>query len=317
MNFFPQQTRISLKMAGHLSQGEWNQIFNLVVQNPHAAISDAEKLLPKKYRTTVARALIVARLLLDERDKELDEEMVDVIVRAAGYGVTKRYVFNAYHHYRNWLEEKGYRKSPSAFHQENLRSTVASIRACLEHPILNDLPDYRDLLEVRGYDWRLDPITWFHLCTPDFNDTASWGKEFVWLKSHMDKSPFWEHLEQLKRAVDDLRKDYDKTAVKLFHNNQQFKEFWTKIQVEQLRRERDRHDRPSRTAHTPEPSAEDFKPYYDQDYAKIIMQKFNSADSNLTEKQLELEKMLDQLNDDLLPDEIDPVILSGHCDKCP
>lgn len=317
MNFFPQQTRISLKMASRLSQSEWNQIFNLLVQNPRAEISDAQELLPNKHRTTVARALIVARLLLDRGNLELNEEIAEVITHAAGYGVTNRYVFDTYHHYHNWLEEKKHRKSPSAFHQENLRSIVALIRSCLEHPILNDLPDYRDLLEVRGYDWRLDSITWFYLCTPDFGDTASWGKEFVWLKSHMDKSPFWEHLEQLKRAVNDLRKDYNRIAVKLFHNDQQLKRFWTKIQVEQLRRERDRHDRPSRTAHTPEPSAEDFKPYYDQDYAKIIMQKFNSADGSLVGKQLELEKMLDQLNDDLLPDVIDPVILSGHCDKCP
>jgi len=304
-------------MAGHLSQGEWNQIFNLVTGNPHAAISDAEELLPNKYRTTVARALLVARLLLDRKSMEFNEEIAGVIMRAAGYGTTERYVFNAYHHYHNWLGEKGHRKSPSVFHQENLRSAVALIRSCLEHPALNDLPDYRELLEMRRYDWRLDPITWFYLCTPDFADTASWGKEFVWLRSHMAESPFWEHLKQLKQAVDDLKKDYDRVAIKLFRSDQQLRKFWTKIQVEQLKRERNRDDRPSRTAHTPEPPAEDLQQYYDQDYAKTVMQKLKSADGSFTEKQLELEKMLDQLNDDLLPDEIDPIILSGRCDKCP
>lgn len=312
------QIRISLGMAGYLTQGEWNKIFNLIEENPHAEISDAAKLLPSSYRTTMGRALKVAKMLLNQGDREVNEAIADELAdNNPEYGVTQSYILNAYRRYQSWLEEKGDRKSLRRLHQDNLINGIDAIRSCLEHPTLNDLPDYRELLEVRGYDWRLDPLTWFYLCAPDFSDTSSWGKEFIQLRSHMDKSPFWEHLEQLKRAVDNLRKDYDRAAVKLFGNDPQLKEFWTRIQIEQLRRERNWHDRPSRTAHTPEPSAEDFKPYYDQDYAKTMMQKLKSTDAGLIEKQLELERMLDQLNDDLLPDEIDPIILSGHCDKCP
>jgi hypothetical protein len=202
-------------------------------------------------------------------------------------------------------------------HLERVIAQMKIMRSCLEHLTLNDLPDHRDLLDVRGYDWRLDPAMWFYLCTPDFSNRDLWGTEFPRLESHMKESPFWEHLKKLEQAVKNLEKNYDIIALKLSVNDQRFKDFWKTIQIERLRRGTDWGHKPSRTAHNPEPAPEDFKPYYDQDYAKEVMERFHNIDNGLFLCQFEFEKMLDQLYIDLLPDEINPIIVTGHCDKCP
>lgn len=92
------------------------------------------------------------------------------------------------------------------------------------------------------------------------------------------------------------------------------KVFWTQIQ---MKGERDRHSRPSRTAHRPQPSDSDLEPYYDQAYANTAMQKLSGIAPGLEQRQLDLEKLLDQLYEDLSHSEIDPIIVSGHCKKCP
>jgi hypothetical protein len=201
-------------------------------------------------------------------------------------------------------------------HLKRVIAQVDSIRSCLEHPTLNGLPE-RELLEIREHNWQLDPMMWFYLCTPSFTRKDWWGSEFPMLESHMKESSFWEHLQQLKQTVIDLEKDYDRIALKLFKDDQHFEEFWKSIQFERLKRESDWGYKPSRTPHTPEPSPEELTPYYDQKYAKEVIERFIGIASDLLPRQLEIEKMLDQLNNDLLPDEINPIIVRGHCEKCP
>jgi len=302
-------------MAEQMTSKDWYRIFDLALEKPDIEIKDAEKILDK-HRTTVGRALRIAKYLIERGTKPLDEEIAELIAKNVGYGTTIKFVNGAYYHYLNWRDDYSTKELLKRLHLNTLLSQVSELCSCLEHPTLNDLPE-RELLEVRGYDWRLDPMMWFYLCTPSFSRKDLWGSEFPKLESHMKESPFWEHLEQLKQAVKALEKDYDGIARTLFKDDQRFEEFWKSIQLKRLERETDWGYKPSRTLHTPEPEPEDLKLYYDQEYAKEVMKRFIDIANDLPLRQFELEKMLDQLYIDLLPDEINPIIVKGHCEKCP
>ena len=202
-------------------------------------------------------------------------------------------------------------------HIENTINLVELIRSCLEHPTLNELPDGRELLELRGHDWRLDSTMWFYLCTPDFSQKHLWGAEFPLLESHMKDSSFWQHLEQLSQAVKMLEDDYNRIAVRLSNDNRRLGEFWKSIQLEKATRETEWGHKPSRTPHKPKPAEEEFQPYYDEEYGKEIMGIFNTAIPDLKSQQVELEKLLEQLHTDLLIDNIGDCITKGKCGKCP
>jgi hypothetical protein len=317
------------KWHDYLEQEEWFSLFELVKNKPDATRKDAlslpifNKRVPKRAPSTVGRALNVALWLVQRDDNTLTQDDIKQYLKHAGYGTTLHYVEEAN---RRFIEWKTGSKIPlkrslvdylERLHLDNILSQLETLRSCLEYPTLNDLPDYRTLLNVRGNDWRLDPVMWFYLSTPDFSNKDLWGPKFPMLESHMKESPFWEHLEHLEHMVKDLEKYYDIIALKLSAEDQRFRDFWRAIQVERLRRETAWGYKPSRTTHSPEPTPEDFKLYYDQEYAKEVTKRFERIDDGLSLRQFELEKMLDQLNNDLLPDLINPIIVRGHCEKCP
>jgi hypothetical protein len=186
----------------------------------------------------------------------------------------------------------------------------------LRTPSLNGLPD-RGLMTVRWFDWRLDPVRWFYLSTPDFSEKKQWGEEFPILESHIMKSSFWEHLDQLKQLTVALEKKYDDIVSILLINDESFK-----LTCEILKSKRTQWEplaifRPSRTPFNPDLELEQLEPYYDKELIEKIMHRFESIVPDIWEPQSKLEEMLNQLYEDLLPDTINPIIVDGHCDRCP
>lgn len=197
-------------------------------------------------------------------------------------------------------------------HIDRVMAQVESLRSCLTNPEPETIP-YADRppLQLMGHDWRLDPVMWLHLCAPDLSDERLWGPEFELLKQHMKASPFWGHLEELGEAVKELEKDYESTAEKLGAKDEEFRKSW-----ESLRERKAWATEPFRTPHSPQPDETKYEPYYGEGYCSKVMREFLRIDPAMSGKQVDLEKRLQQLWDDLLPHNVEPIIESGRCVKC-
>jgi hypothetical protein len=302
-----------------LIRSDYFIVFDSLTSDPHIAISVLRKKLPGPPGIkTVTRVHNVAEWLLSlGAEAPTYEEAKKIAERNDSYGSTIKSVYETYDHLCAWRTSQLRKEASLKEHWDMLFLVAEKMRTCIEHPTLNDLPDGRELLELREHDWRLDPTLWFYLCTPDFSQKHLWGVEFPLLESHMKDSPFWQHLEQLSQAVKMLEDDYNRIAVSLSNDDRQLREFWKSLQLEKAIRETEWGHKPSRTPHKPEPAKEEFQPYYDEEYGKEIMGIFNTAIPDLKSRQLELEKLLEQLHTDLLIDNVGGYITEGKCEKCP
>ncbi len=305
-----------------LEQQDYFLIFELMTKNPNISIKDLRrKLLGPPHKKTVTKAHNVIEQLIELGKRPLTEEKKKQIEESvAGYDGTIKYVNDVYNQLNTWRRKLAVNKLLREEHLQDLINLSKSIRRCIEQPNLDERPDYHPLMSVRGYDWRLDPVMWFYLCTPDLSKTDSWRTEPVLLKSHIENnpvkdSPFWEHLDQLWQKVKSLEHDYDKTAIKLMKEDKEFRKLWKSIQVERMQREKSEGYKPSRTPLSLT-LITDIKPYYDQGKVDGVMSRFKVI-GHLSSRQFEIEQILGQVYKDLSPNEINDIIISGYCDKCP
>jgi len=171
------------------------------------------------------------------------QQVKQIAANVAGYDATAGYVDTVWKQLITWRRKIAGNRLSIDEHLKDLINLAKSIRSCIERPNLDEEADYHQLMNVRGYDWRLDPAMWFDLCTPDLSKVNSWGIDPALLKSHIEsnplkKSPFWEHLDQLWQKVKALENDYDKMAVEIMAGDGEFKKYWESIQLERVKRER-------------------------------------------------------------------------------
>lgn len=148
-------------------------------------------------------------------------------------------------------------------------------------------------MELNGQNWRLDPITWFHLCVPDLREEseAYWRTDFLKFKKILEKIDFWRRDQDLRNKVDDLQKEYEKAADKLPVSQ---REVWERIQ-----RERKSSFPPSRTAESPNVDWKDWLHSDDYDSVEEVVKTFSHFIPGLDERLIGLEELLQQLNDNL------------------
>lgn len=172
------------------------------------------------------------------------------------------------------------------------RELTEKLCPCLTNPHL-ELPNrYATYpLELHEQDWRLDPITWFYLCTPDFSEEGMmyWEDKFV---KQLKRSSFWNHYQKLKIEVYRLQKDYENSAPTLADED---RNIWQQIQGE-----RNEHFLPSRVPISLEPDWDQWEPYYDREYCDRVIRVFNDNIDDLTDRLCGLEELLQQLNGDLI-----------------
>lgn len=197
-------------------------------------------------------------------------------------------------------------------HINRLNDLVEDIRKCVYNPHL-ELESYigpTPPLLVNRNDWALEPDVWFSLVTPDFDDPSLWGELFPGLKEHLRESPFWRHLDELRSKVQELEALYEEAAAKLSAADSSFSARWA-----DLRRRREWTCRASRTPYSPG-VPDDVRPAAGPDLVVEVLEKFNEMGYGVWNRLWELVKLLDQLNSDLLPDRVEPLIAQGSCDFC-
>ncbi|MFO8102218.1 MAG: helix-turn-helix transcriptional regulator [Dehalococcoidia bacterium] len=198
-------------------------------------------------------------------------------------------------------------------HLERIYDQVGILRSCLLDPQFETIPySARPPLDVMGQDWRLDPTTWLKLCTPDFSDPNLWGSDFPSMRQHMGNSPFFANLKALAYSVRDLEQKYADLSATIAAREDAFGSSWQAFQDRKIWR-----PEPSRTPASPRLEDLDYEPYYGAGYCQNVLAAFYELDPDLPSYQCNLEEQLQQLNNDLLPDTIEPIIESGHCDQCP
>jgi hypothetical protein len=204
-------------------------------------------------------------------------------------------------------------------HLDNMNKQADILRSCLEDNKLYLQSGYtlRKPLEINGNDWRLDPVTWVRLCTPDFSDESLWGREFPLLKAHTKGSPFWKHLSELHQKAVNLEQDYEKAAQKLVTEDDRFAAIW------EVFRKRKLELLPHRPSRNPIALDDDdlsqYEPSCKPDLCEQIIDRLSKVDNkiNSLDRPIELEVLLDQLNIDMVSTNIQTVIAKGWCDGCP
>ncbi len=173
----------------------------------------------------------------------------------------------------------------------DLKSLLAP---CLTDPNLSIRVAYESYpLELYNQDWRLDPITWFYLCTPDLSEDKErfWSKAYAKFKEKMEKSGFWQHYGKLKSAAYRLQSAYKEAAPNL---PTELIAVWESIQKELTLRLM-----PSRIPQNPEPDWEAWRPVHDPDTCKKVFTAFLKLIPDLYTQLIEMEELLQKLNDDL------------------
>ncbi len=173
------------------------------------------------------------------------------------------------------------------------------------------IDDYEPL-QIGSNDWRLDPVNWCDLVSPDFTPEKAWGDAFDLFKQHTKESRFWFHLEELHKNAKYLWEKYDSFAGKFSTADTQLNEKW-----ELIKKTREYTLLNSRNPLTPTLEYQNANPYYSNYDCEQIMKRFYIIDPDLIKMQQGLQFLSEQLWDDLQPQNIDSTIYSGHCNKCP
>ena len=171
------------------------------------------------------------------------------------------------------------------------------LRKCLFNPYLSVPPRHvRYPLELYGQDWRLNPITWFQLCTPDLSDDTEpyWEQAYPKFMKYLTRTQFWSHYVKLRYDVFKLHKEYENAVQKLSGSDISLRECWDNLESQRLR-----HFPLARVPTFPEPNWNDWEPGYDQEYCDKILSRFSSIIPDVHDRLISLDNMLQQLNDDL------------------
>ena len=191
-------------------------------------------------------------------------------------------------------------------HIEKLKMFSEEIHSCLYDP-----GDSWNLLVIRGKSYVFDPITWFYLCVPNFNEKeeGDWGNQLAQLRQHIKANPFFEHHEKLKTEVEQLQLDYEREAKVLSLRNSKFKLVWDDIQ----------HSRkikpvPSRVRGYTNMDVNFYPSFSDVNDDLVLLAALKEYIPDINNRLDVINKQLKQLNDDFSPEQIDRLIELNYCD---
>jgi hypothetical protein len=199
-----------------------------------------------------------------------------------------------------------------AQHRNKLIETAKRIRARIVNPELNRRPYAGQSIWFWGeQDWRIAPTVWLRLVAPSIEDEVFWGDDLKCLKSHLSKGTFMADYEALMNETSKLMQELQDTACSLYVNNKERYLEWQIVQ-DKIADYLLANFVPD-IIPTPEIVAE--LPYT-RDYCARGVRELSPKNPDLDNRYDNIEKMLQQLWNDLDPDVINFMIEIGKCERC-
>jgi hypothetical protein len=303
---------------------DWHLMFDILEKNPDITREYAYLKFQKNWaRSTIGRALNVSRFLFTLKDGYLSHEEVFKIADNAGYSAKNPFVQKAFGCYLTWKLKKG--KDDSNIktsyavrkHYDDLFATLEKLRLCTEY-IGSDSGADRTLLIFRDNDWRIDPVQWFYLSTPDL-ESQDWQPILQQLKLHTPDWKFWKHWEHLKTKVIQESEKIQKACNEISKTNDEFMRVWQDIRLMLSinNYELGKWFRPSRTCLKPEPDTDFLEQLADDDTIEYIINEIEKAvPEPLWEDFIQLEMDLEKIKKDLAEPMLFDWILKLSCGAC-
>jgi len=309
-------------MNGPLEWDELRQLFNYAKKHAQWKRGQGSELALSRHRnrTTIARALKVCQYLVArDRPDSLTDNEITSIKDYVRYGVNARYIENLFNAYKAWRLDRGpvIIERVQGAHLDVLFAQLEKLRDCFENiDVYGSRPDDRERFEVRGVDWRLEPMMWFYLCVPDIWETERWDPEFQWLLEHMKQSEFETRLKEIRTMCKNLERSLDQAAGRVTEPGfaekwQELKRVWWRTQEEES------PIRPCRTGCAPEVSPE-WTPHFSYEETSKIERMLALVDTsaNFDLTRCEIEDKLRELREYVASNELNQIIAEGCCSRC-
>ena len=220
---------------------------------------------------------------------------------------------------RRWYEKytrEEYRSVRWQNHIQNLLKIAGKIRKRIYNPDTSERtgPDESAWL-FGGQDWRFVPNTWISLVMPPL-DYGKWKKDFKNLKEHLgNNSLFCQNYDKIVAEADQLSKEFDEAAQGLISDDSDFEEIWSKFHMStddyHLY-----HLKPNKIETMPKDN-EIVSLEYPWDSNEEMFDLFADHISDLSVRLDSIEQLLQELWNDLDPDNIRSMVEQGICSECP
>jgi len=219
---------------------------------------------------------------------------------------------------REWWED--YQRSKSTWARKQHLDSLATLAQKLRDRIINPEINRRhyggkSIWFWANQDWRLVPETWLRMMVPYLEDRKIWGLHFNNLMSHLVDSRFEKDYVEITEKALSLEKELSKVAKdELQRQDPVAYQAWKTIEVAL-------EDYYGITVDNFEPDViptpSNIVPLpYSHDICEQMMARFIESIPDLNTKFNDMEKLLQQLWDDLDPDEIAFKIEQGKCERC-
>lgn len=219
---------------------------------------------------------------------------------------------------RSWWEEyerdSGVRGAGS-HHVHRLLEFAAEIRSLVVNPQVELRADTGESVWMYGgQDWRLTPELWFRTVVPslDVGDEPYWGGQLSSLRSHLKKSRFWVHYEDLRERAGAVRRLIQDATKLLADKNPGFADRWATVTgqlewyVEPLRAP-DQDTSVRLLGKLP----------FDTGFCTRVLATLDEPTRlKLMDHYGDLETQLQQLWRDLDPDVVEPMLERSSCERC-
>jgi len=224
------------------------------------------------------------------------QKEVEFAVGKLGYKNTAPFINGTFNYYFAWYVSKVWENIFSSRSSKSSITIPISIKSKLLSCLYNIHTEIATEtewvpLQYEGLDYRLEPVTWFRICTPDLMDECCWSPHYDDMKHYLLENGFLNHYWELKKKADTLQSLYDFKIADL--------PLIYRMIYRNIRNRTERRFGPSRIPAEPKPDFKRYAPVCGHWLSGKIIIAFQNRIPELTDMLYDLEWRLQKLNDDL------------------